>query len=221
MTIGAFNSPLATISLNASPARWRSPSPSQQMRAGNPWNAMRSPARSSQRASDALSGKSSRTLRSVFAMSSGSPDSATQRNGPLPSQNSGRMYAGTKPGKSNALRDAFVVGDLPDVVAVVERRDAARVKREHRLDVPLDRLPRGRDERRMLVGIALAPPATARRSSPPAGSRRRDRARTSGRSPCAVTVRPAPRDARAPAGSRPRCRASPPTRVGATRRRRR
>ena len=34
--IGAFNSPLATMSLNASPARWRSPSPSQQMRAGNP-----------------------------------------------------------------------------------------------------------------------------------------------------------------------------------------
>src|SRR5205814_341492 len=31
-------------------------------------------------------------------MSSGSPDRATQRNGPLPSQNSGRMYSGTKPG---------------------------------------------------------------------------------------------------------------------------
>ena len=41
---------------------------------------------------------------SVFAMSSGSPDSATQRNGPLPSQNSGRMYSGTNPGYANAAR---------------------------------------------------------------------------------------------------------------------
>ena len=31
-------------------------------------------------------------------MSAGSPDSATQRNGPRPSQNCGRMNAGTKPG---------------------------------------------------------------------------------------------------------------------------
>ena len=36
------------------------------------------------------------------AMSAGSPESAAQRNGPLPSQNSGRMYSGTKPGISNA-----------------------------------------------------------------------------------------------------------------------
>ena len=40
--------------------------------------------------------------RSVAAMSAGSPDSAAQRNGPLPSQKSGRMYAGTKPGNSKA-----------------------------------------------------------------------------------------------------------------------
>ena len=35
-------------------------------------------------------------------MSDGSPDSAAHRNGPLPSQNSGLMYAGTKPGNANA-----------------------------------------------------------------------------------------------------------------------
>ena len=35
-------------------------------------------------------------------MSFGSPESAAQRNGPLPSQNNGLMYAGTNPGKSNA-----------------------------------------------------------------------------------------------------------------------
>ena len=44
------------------------------------------------------SGNSSSTARSVAAMSAGSPDRATHRNGPLPSQNSGRMYAGRKPG---------------------------------------------------------------------------------------------------------------------------
>src|SRR5437660_1472101 len=34
-------------------------------------------------------------------------DSAAQRNGPMPRQNSGRRYAGTKPGKANAsLRPA-------------------------------------------------------------------------------------------------------------------
>ena len=43
MTIGAFSSPDFTISLNARPARWRSPRPIQQMRAGRPWKAMRSP----------------------------------------------------------------------------------------------------------------------------------------------------------------------------------
>ncbi len=40
----------------------------------------------------------------MAAMSAGSPDRATQRNGPLPSQKSGRMNAGTKPGKPKASR---------------------------------------------------------------------------------------------------------------------
>ena len=43
ITIGALSSPEATISLNFRPARWRSPYPSQQMRAGRPWKATRSP----------------------------------------------------------------------------------------------------------------------------------------------------------------------------------
>ncbi len=102
ITIGAESSPVRTISLNARPARCLSPRPSQQMRAGSPWNAMRSPAMSSQRCRCASSGKSSRTFLSVRRMSSGSPESATQRNGPFPSQNSGRMYAGTNPGNANA-----------------------------------------------------------------------------------------------------------------------
>ena len=72
------------------------------MRAGRPWKATRSSAIVIQRRSDSSSGKSSRMASSVRRMSSGSPDSATQRNGPLPSQKSGRMKAGTKPGKSKA-----------------------------------------------------------------------------------------------------------------------
>ena len=48
-------------------------------------------------------GKSSSASLSVRSMSAGSPLSATQRNGPFPSQNSGRIYSGTKPGISKAF----------------------------------------------------------------------------------------------------------------------
>ena len=66
MTMGAFSSPLATISLKARPRRWRSPRPTQQMRAGRPWNWMRSCAMSSQLCRCVLSGSSSFTLASVL-----------------------------------------------------------------------------------------------------------------------------------------------------------
>ena len=64
---------------------------------------LRSRAMFSQLCRCASSGISSLTFSSVRRMSSGLPDSATQRNGPLPRQKSGRIHAGTKPGKSNAL----------------------------------------------------------------------------------------------------------------------
>ncbi len=102
MTTGALSSPEATISLKRRPARWRSPYPSQQIRAGSPWNSTRSAAMVIHLRSFSSSGKSSRMARSVAAMSAGSPESAAHRNGPLPSQKSGRMYAGTKPGNSKA-----------------------------------------------------------------------------------------------------------------------
>ena len=72
------------------------------MRAGKPWNATLSWAARIQRCRWSLSGNRSITAWSVAWMSLASPESATQRNGPLPSQNSGRMYAGTKPGKAKA-----------------------------------------------------------------------------------------------------------------------
>ena len=102
MTMGALSSPVRTISLKARPRRWRWPRPTQQMRAGRPWKAMRSLAMSSQLCRCGSSGISSFTLASVRAMSSGSPESAAQRKGPMPRQKSGRMQAGTKPGKAKA-----------------------------------------------------------------------------------------------------------------------
>ena len=98
MTIGALTSPVRTSSLNASPAFARSPYPSQQIRAGRPWNGTRDSAISIHRCSPASSGNSSSTARSVRRMSAGSPESAAHRNGPRPSQNWGRMNAGTNPG---------------------------------------------------------------------------------------------------------------------------
>ncbi len=61
------------------------------MRAGSPWKWTFSPASRIHLASGSLSGNSSRIARSVLAMSEAAPDSAAQRNGPLPSENSGRM----------------------------------------------------------------------------------------------------------------------------------
>ena len=68
------------------------------MRAGRPWNAIRSFAMRIQRCRPSFSGNSSTIARSVAAMSSGLPESAAQRNGPMPSQKSGRTYASTNPG---------------------------------------------------------------------------------------------------------------------------
>jgi hypothetical protein len=102
MTIGAEMSPRATRSLKSAPALSRSPYPSQQIRAGSPWKAIFSRAPRIHFWRRSLSGKSFMTAWSVTSMSLGSPESAAHRNGPLPSQKSGRMYAGTKPGNSNA-----------------------------------------------------------------------------------------------------------------------
>ena len=102
ITIGAVSSPRRTKSFSATPKRARSPCPNQQMRAGNPWKATRSRASVIHRVRCSLSGNSWSTSSSVRVRSAGSPDSATQRNGPFPSQNSGRMYSGTKPGIAKA-----------------------------------------------------------------------------------------------------------------------
>ena len=65
ITMGALISPVRTSSLKASPTRSRSPSPSQQILDGSPWNAIRSRAMSSQVWSALSSGSSSFTASSV------------------------------------------------------------------------------------------------------------------------------------------------------------
>ncbi len=91
ITIGAEIRPSRTASFIASPNLARSPYFSQQMRDGSPWNVTCRRASLIQRTSASFSGNSSSMRSSVTAMSSGSPERAIQRNGPLPSQNSGRM----------------------------------------------------------------------------------------------------------------------------------
>src|SRR5699024_156784 len=102
MAIGAFTIPSRTRSLKSIPARWRSPEPSQQMRAGRPSNATCSPAASSQRWRGSWSGNSNFGARVVVGMSWGSQRGATQRRGPVPQQNRGGIEAGTKPANSKA-----------------------------------------------------------------------------------------------------------------------
>ena len=68
-------------------------------------------------------------------MSAGSPDSATQRNGPRPSQNCGRMKAGHEARVVERVGDARLLRLGPQVVAVVEDDRARALEREHRPDV--------------------------------------------------------------------------------------
>lgn len=69
-------------------------------------------------------------------------------------------------GKIERVRNAFVVRNLPDVVTVIERRNALRVEFEHRGDVSFDGLLCRGGQRGVLRGIVLccaplidAPPA--------------------------------------------------------------
>ena len=50
---------------------------------------------------------------------------ATQRNGPLPSQNSGLIYAGTKPGKSNAFTTPAC--SAPAQIVTIVKHDGAHI----------------------------------------------------------------------------------------------
>ena len=92
------------------------------------------------------------------AMSAGSPDSAAQRNGPLPSQKSGRMYSGTNPGISKASSTPAFSRLRADVVAVIEGDRAARcsssIARTCAAIAAIDRAD-------VLVGVAAAQSASA------------------------------------------------------------
>ena len=153
MTIGAPTSPEATSSLTRSPAGARRRSRASRSAPGAPGTGPSRAARRSQRWSPSSSGKSSVSARSMRAMSAGSPDSAAPRNGPLPSQKSGRMKAGTKPGKSKAFSTPASRAMCADVVAVVEGHGAAALEREHRPHVLGHR---GLRAAHVVVGVARA-----------------------------------------------------------------
>ena len=110
------------------------------MRAGSPWKATRSPARWIQRARPSSSGNSSSTARSVAAMSAGSPDRATQRNGPLPSQNKRPDVGGQEARVGERPVEAAQLGLGAQAVAVVEDLGALVHEPDHRRAVPGDRL---------------------------------------------------------------------------------
>ena len=155
MTIGAFSSPDLTISLKARPARCRSPRPIQQMRAGRPWKAMRSPAMSSQRCRCASSGNSSFILASVLRMSSGSPRQRHPAERPLAAAEQRPDVGRHEAGEVEGVLHAVVEGHLADVVAVVDGRDAHGLEVEHRLHVHRAALRGGVAQRGMLAGIGL------------------------------------------------------------------
>ena len=102
-------------------------------------------------------------------MSSGSPDSATQRNGPDAAAEQRADIGGHEAGKVEGVLDAFLERHLADVVAVVDGRNAGMAEREHRAHVLGHRgLGRALDA----LGIADAPLLPLRqRSSPWADSR--------------------------------------------------
>ena len=135
MTIGAFSSPARTISLNARPARWRSPRPIQQIRAGRPWNAIRSPAMSSQRCRCGVVREELLHLRVGLADVVGVARQRDPAERPLAAAEQRPDVRRHEAREGERVGDAVVERDLADVVAVVDDRDAERLEVEHRLHV--------------------------------------------------------------------------------------
>ena len=123
-------------------------------------------------------------------MSSGSPESATQRNGPRPSQNMRPDVRGHEAREVERVLDARLLRLRPQVVAVVEHVRAGLLEREHRADVirhrRASRAPRSPPDR------SRAAPRVARARAPPGRSRSAGRARRSGRSRGRTARRAAP-----------------------------
>src|ERR1039458_9024585 len=122
------------------------------MRAGKPWKRAFCWASEIQRVRVGLEGNRRQMAWSVAAMSDGSPESATQRNGPRPSQKSGRMYSGAKPGNWKASGTPRAVGgEAADIVAVIEGPRARALQVEHGAHVGGDGI-----ERPVEVGFRVA-----------------------------------------------------------------
>ena len=91
MTMGAEMVPSATSSLKRSPALWREPAPSQQMRAGRPWKWTLSLACWIQRARRSSSGKKRSGSRRLSPRCRQDLPKGQPTGMALPSQKSGLM----------------------------------------------------------------------------------------------------------------------------------
>src|SRR4029078_6618327 len=148
ITMGAETSPFRTISLNARPRRWRWPRPTQQMRAGRPWKAMRSRAMSSPRWRGGSSGGHVERAVKVRVVGDQLFDAlvslvdvlgiAAERDPAERADAAAEERAdvsGDEAGEVEGVGNALLIGFLADVVAVIEGRHAHRLEGEHRLDV--------------------------------------------------------------------------------------
>ena len=177
ITIGAATAPLATRSLNARPARWRSPWPSQQMRAGRPWNWTFSAAIFIQRAQRLV-------LREQVEhglVGGGDVGRIARQRGPAERP---AALAEQRPDvggdEAGVVEGALVAAELrlgAQRVAVVEDLGARVLEADHRLDVAGHRLARPLGRARP---FARRPPSP--RTRPRAARRRAGRGRRSGRS---------------------------------------
>ena len=114
---------------------------------------MRARAMSSQLCRCLSSGISSLTFASVLKMSSGSPDSAAQRNGPIAATEQRADIGGHEAGEVERVGDALLLRHLADVVAVVDGGNAGAMEIEHRAHMHRHRRARGLVDR---LGVALA-----------------------------------------------------------------
>ncbi len=177
------------------------------MRAGRPWKATCSWAMRIQRAQRARRpGRARGRPRRCARCRPGRRTAPPSGTGPLPSQNSGRMNAGTKPGIVEGVGDAGRLRLGADVVAVVEGDGAGGLEREHGAHVVGHR-----GHRAALVVLRVGAPQLRGLGQREPGrdvAVRARRARRSGRSPRRSARRGAPARAR----PRRRCRPARSTR---------
>ena len=143
MTIGAYSSPDPTISLNASPGGGaRRARPSRCAPAGPGTDASRAPCRAS--CAGAVVGNKLLDLRVGAVDVLGVPGQRDPAEGADAAAEQRPDVGGHEAGEVERVLDPVVAGDLADVVAVVEYRDAHALKAQQVPDMVLHRRGSGR-----------------------------------------------------------------------------